>query len=576
MATSVHSNSVSYSSSSNQHLPTRNVVLHKRPDHSGFGIYIGEDFPTGIYIVTVERNSPASDANIQPGDHILAINGQLVSSMTKNPKEILCQAATNSETLELTIQSTDIFQTLDIPLINSYKNNENNHKQQKSSQQTFDKNTDLENYIKSILGNENIQLVPLPDSLQNNEFILRSDTYPISSKSKNLNSYPTYASHSKGHGEEHRHHHHHHHRRSKRKLVETKQTQTSMDDSQDENISQEQPSTALLRQYPVQPSMGTSYRMLRTQQFNSNDNPINESNDPKTLLNNKSSDSIIITSTDTTVTPVSQPDKITRDTTATIRPPQTQHMADIVEAAVAASRNNRELAKKPEEISTRQPVEIPKQTATPPPYQPTDPINQRSTITTAPVQNQNPPLPPYTPTAQTYPSPKPTNNRENTNEGTYNVRNAQQNRPEIVSSPPNENKIPPTIRGEGVRTVHLHRSDNYEGFGFHLQYNKTYFLVHKIENDSPAAGSGLRIDDVVLSVNQQSTENMPHGTFVKLVGESSDVDFIVQPREEYLRVNIRPKLNAQQTPTPSILSNNNSDNTRKTGLSKALSKLTNR
>ncbi|CAF3918897.1 unnamed protein product, partial [Rotaria sp. Silwood1] len=93
---------------------------------------------------------------------------------------------------------------------------------------------------------------------------------------------------------------------------------------------------------------------------------------------------------------------------------------------------------------------------------------------------------------------------------------------------------------------------------------------------SPAASSGLRVDDVVLSVNQQTTENMPHGIFVKLVGESSDVDFIVQPREEYLRVNIRPKLNAQQTPTPSILSNNNSDNTRKTGLSKALSKLTNR
>ena len=126
MASNIQSNPVYYSLSalsSGENLSTRTVVLHKRSDHAGFGVYIGEDVPAGLYVVTVERNSPASDASLQPGDRVLAVNGQLVSTMKDNPKERLIRAATNAQTLTLTIQSTDIFQTLNIPLSNSSRAN---------------------------------------------------------------------------------------------------------------------------------------------------------------------------------------------------------------------------------------------------------------------------------------------------------------------------------------------------------------------------------------------------------------------------------------------------------------------
>jgi len=92
----------------------RTVVLHKRPDYHSFGIYVGEDVPVGIYIVTIEPNSPAVDANIQPGDRILAVNGQLVSSMLTNPKDMLVQTAANAQSLTLTIQSTNILETINL------------------------------------------------------------------------------------------------------------------------------------------------------------------------------------------------------------------------------------------------------------------------------------------------------------------------------------------------------------------------------------------------------------------------------------------------------------------------------
>jgi S1-C subfamily serine protease len=142
MATNVQSNPVYYSLASltsSKHGASRTVVLHKRPDHNGFGVYIGEDVPKGLYVVTVEINSPAADAKIQPGDRVLAVNGQLVSSMTTNPKEVLTKEATNAENLTLTIQSTDIFETLNIPLQNSYDNDTNSNHSNRSSQRNLSK-----------------------------------------------------------------------------------------------------------------------------------------------------------------------------------------------------------------------------------------------------------------------------------------------------------------------------------------------------------------------------------------------------------------------------------------------------
>ncbi|CAF3856632.1 unnamed protein product [Rotaria sp. Silwood1] len=161
-------------------------------------------------------------------------------------------------------------------------------------------------------------------------------------------------------------------------------------------------------------------------------------------------------------------------------------------------------------------------------------------------------------------------NRINVNESLYYILSAQGSQQQAVTS----------IRREGIGIVHLHRSENYEGFGFHLHYNKSYFLVRKIEDDSPAADGGLYVDDIILSINQQSTENMPYGTFAKLVDESSRLDLIVQSREEYLYSMIhRPKENRQSIPTipiPIPISNKKIKKKRRISLSKILKKITNR
>lgn len=147
MASTVQSNPVYYSLSSlssTRNSASHTVVLHKRPDHEGFGVYIGEDIPSGLYVVTVERNSPASYANIQPGDRVLAVNGQLVASMSMNPKEMLIKAAGKADSLTLTIQSTNILQSLDIPAPNSYQDNNDYSKKKQPAKQTLPVNSDLE------------------------------------------------------------------------------------------------------------------------------------------------------------------------------------------------------------------------------------------------------------------------------------------------------------------------------------------------------------------------------------------------------------------------------------------------
>ncbi|CAF4946036.1 unnamed protein product, partial [Rotaria magnacalcarata] len=61
------------------------VVLHKRSDQQSFGLYIGEDYPFGVYIITIEPDSPAAQGNVHAGDRIISVNGQMVSKMATNP-----------------------------------------------------------------------------------------------------------------------------------------------------------------------------------------------------------------------------------------------------------------------------------------------------------------------------------------------------------------------------------------------------------------------------------------------------------------------------------------------------------
>ncbi len=81
------------------------------------------------------------------------------------------------------------------------------------------------------------------------------DFYPLSNTSYRTSSHRRERQHRRQHP-------------PKRVLQDTKGTQTSFDDDQNENMLQGSPS----RQYPTQPSTGTSHRILRTQQSNLSDN----------------------------------------------------------------------------------------------------------------------------------------------------------------------------------------------------------------------------------------------------------------------------------------------------------------
>ena len=115
MATHLQSNPLYYSSSLPTSTATRTVFLQKKGNQHSFGVYVGQDVPNGLYVVTVEVGSPAADAQIQPGDRVVAVNDQYVSQMTGNPKRTLMDLAMHSQTLTLMIQSTNIFQQLNLP-----------------------------------------------------------------------------------------------------------------------------------------------------------------------------------------------------------------------------------------------------------------------------------------------------------------------------------------------------------------------------------------------------------------------------------------------------------------------------
>ncbi|CAF1456051.1 unnamed protein product [Rotaria sordida] len=142
-----------------------------------------------------------------------------------------------------------------------------------------------------------------------------------------------------------------------------------------------------------------------------------------------------------------------------------------------------------------------------------------------------------------------------------NLTKIQENQQQTETSQSDMDIIPSSIQGEEIHVVHLCRTTDYDGYGFRLQYNKSYFLVHEIENDSPAAKSGLHVNDIILSLNQQLTENMSHATFVELLTDNSNLDCIVQPFEKFLHSNHPATLNRQAI---SIISTDHNNDDKKT------------
>jgi C-terminal processing protease CtpA/Prc len=90
---------------------------------------------------------------------------------------------------------------------------------------------------------------------------------------------------------------------------------------------------------------------------------------------------------------------------------------------------------------------------------------------------------------------------------------------------------------DGLHEVRLYRSPNYPDYGFHLQFNRVYYIVHQIELNSPAVNGGLRVGDIIRRVNNNPTDQMPHHILVEHISQSKEVILLVQPLAKFLRDN---------------------------------------
>jgi S1-C subfamily serine protease len=110
--TTIQKSNMNNRSSLTRRASLRTIILHKRPDHPFFGIYLANDVPSGLYVVTIEPNSPAANVQIQPGDHIIAVNGKLLSNSSSDPKHDIAQLAKTARSLTLTIQPSNLLHTV--------------------------------------------------------------------------------------------------------------------------------------------------------------------------------------------------------------------------------------------------------------------------------------------------------------------------------------------------------------------------------------------------------------------------------------------------------------------------------
>ncbi|UJR14710.1 hypothetical protein I4U23_001703 [Adineta vaga] len=415
----------------------RTVVLQKRADHHNFGIYIGEDIPSGIYIVTIEPNSPAAEANIQPGDRVLAFNGQLVSLLLKHAKNTLVQTAANAQTLTLSIESTNILGAINES--KPYSLDDGNHHYPSTSTNHIDH--DLEKYIKSLFSDPTLHIIAAPSS-HANEYILISDKNP---------SQPYYPRHSE--------------RRRKRRHRPRKEL--SAITNQEQQINQQ--STSTLRAVP---SMGTSHVMLRNTQNNPTPNTNNTVNqNPGRVPTNPPYNSA--------------PQLVNNESNPIVNPPA--YTATV-----------------PPLVNSQVPNRIPNQ----------QPLRGENSVLSSSGTDQN------------------------------------------------------------LREVNIHRSPDFQGFGFHLQYNKVYYIIQRIESGSPAERSGLKENDVIREINHQSTDRMSHNSLVEVINENTHIKFLVQPFDDYFRSNPHVPLRPDtRQPVPTV---KNDGDKRPTMLTKALTKLKSR
>ncbi len=158
------------------------------------------------------------------------------------------------------------------------------------------------------------------------------------------------------------------------------------------------------------------------------------------------------------------------------------------------------------------------------------------------------------------------------------LSNAQNVTQENRQPPVEITNRPSPSTDDGLHEVRLRRSSQFPGFGFHLQYNRIFYIVHHIESNSPAERSGLRADDIIRRINNQKTDQMPHENFVQILNASTEVIFLVQTYGIYMRTNPEALQPPSTKPIMETIVNSNKkvDDKPTNVLSRALSKLKSR
>lgn len=86
----------------------KEVILLKKQNETNFGLFLGDDYPTGVYVVSIELNTAAWRSGISPGDKILTVNGVPIRNFGKNGRFFLSKMASKSEILFLTVAPFDL------------------------------------------------------------------------------------------------------------------------------------------------------------------------------------------------------------------------------------------------------------------------------------------------------------------------------------------------------------------------------------------------------------------------------------------------------------------------------------
>lgn len=140
---------------------------------------------------------------------------------------------------------------------------------------------------------------------------------------------------------------------------------------------------------------------------------------------------------------------------------------------------------------------------------------------------------------------------------------------------PVERTPEPVRKNNPPRSITVRRAPNFQGYGFHIQYNRHFYLIHRVEPHSPAEKAGLADNDIICRVNNQSTNGMSHKTFVQIMNNSSEVTFLVQDNESFMTAHpeLAEKISKRPpTPPPYVPTDTKSQG----GLTRALQKLKSR